>query len=188
MSMDKNTPRLQKKYQKEIVPVLKKELEIKNQMAVPAFKKITLNIGLKQGIKDPKFVSAAEKTLISISGQKPVKTLAKKSVSNFKIRQGMVVGMMVTMRGRRMWDFLDKFINLTLPRVRDFRGLKTESVDSHGNMTIGFREFIAFPEIAPEDTDYMHGLEVTIVTSSEDREKGLALFRAAGFPFRKETK
>lgn len=178
--------RLQEKYEKVIVPKLKTELKQENQMALPAFKKITLNIGLKQGIKDAKFIDAAERTLQTITGQKPVKTLARKSISNFKIREGNVVGMMVTLRGRRMWDFLDKLISLTLPRVRDFRGLNDKSVDKHGNMTIGFREFVSFPEIQPEDTDYMHGLEVTITTSAETREAGLTLLREVGMPFRKK--
>jgi large subunit ribosomal protein L5 len=181
------TQRLQEQYNKKLVPELEKELGLSNRMAVPKLNKITLNVGLKQGLKDAKFMGAAERTLTRITGQKPVKTLARKSISNFKIRQGMVVGMMVTLRGRRMWDFLDKLINLTLPRVRDFRGLQEKAVDAHGNMTIGFREFVAFPEIMPEDTDYMHGLEVTIVTSTHDREAGLALFRALGVPFRKKS-
>lgn len=180
-------PRLQEQYEKKLVPDLEKELELPNRMAVPKLSKITLNVGLKQGLKDAKFMEAAERTLTRITGQKPVKTLARKSISNFKIRQGMVVGMMVTLRGRRMWDFLDKLVNLTLPRVRDFRGLQEKAVDAHGNMTIGFREFVAFPEILPEDTDYMHGLEVTIVTSTHDRKAGLALFRALGVPFRKKS-
>ena len=178
-----NAPRMQQAYQGRIAPALMRDLGLKNALAVPAVVKVTLNVGLKQGLKDAKFVDAAEQVLTKISGQKPVKTLAKKSISNFKIRKGMVVGMMVTIRGRRMWDFLDKLINLTLPRIRDFRGLNPDSVDAHGNMTVGFREFIAFPEIQPEDTDYMHGLEVTVVTNAHDREKGLALFRAVGFPF-----
>lgn len=169
-------------------PQLKKELGVDNDMAVPNFVKVVLNVGLKQGVKDPKFIDSAEKTLTRISGQKPVKTLAKKSISNFKIRQGMVVGMMVTLRGRRMFDFIDKLINVTLPRVRDFRGLAGKGVDVHGNLSIGFREFIAFPEIRPEDTDYMHGLEVAVVTTARNRKKGLALLRAAGFPFRDDVK
>ena len=175
-------PRLQLKYDKEIVPALMTQFAIKNRMAVPKFSKVVLNIGLKQGLKDPKFVDAAERTLSRITGQKPVKTLAKKSISNFKIREGMVVGMMATLRGRRMYDFLDKLINVTLPRVRDFRGLAPKGIDTHGNMSIGFREFIAFPEIRPEDTDYAHGLEMTIVTTAGSKEKGIALLRAAGLP------
>jgi len=176
-------PRLQEKYEKEVAPFLMKHLAIKNRMAVPKLVKIVLNVGLKASLKDPKYVEAAERVLNKITGQKPVKTLARKSISNFKIRQGMVVGMMVTVRGARMYDFFDKYVNLTLPRVRDFRGIPEKNVDDHGNLSVGMREFIAFPEIRPEDTDYMHGLEVAIVTNAGDREKGLALFKAIGFPF-----
>ncbi len=176
-------PRLQIEYDKVIAPKLEKELSISNKMAIPKLKKVVINVGLKQGLKDPKYVEAAETVLTRITGQKPVKTLAKKSISNFKIRQGMVVGMMVTLRGRKMYDFVDKFINVTLPRVRDFRGISDKNIDAHGSLSAGLREFIAFPEIRPEDTDYMHGLEVTIVTSAVDREQGLALFKAIGFPF-----
>jgi len=175
---------MQKNYEKELVPALMKELGVKNRHAVPKFVKAVINVGLKHGVKDPKFNDAAERTLIKISGQKPVKTLARKSIANFKIREGNVVGMMVTMRGRRMYDFVDKLINLTLPRVRDFRGLPEKSVDGHGNLSIGFREFTAFPEITPEEADVTHGLEITIVTDAGDRAKGLALMKAAGFPFR----
>jgi large subunit ribosomal protein L5 len=175
-------PRLQTKYEKELVPALMASLSVKNRMAVPKLTKAVLNIGLKQGLKDPKFVDHAEKVLGKITGQKPVKTLAKKSISNFKVRQGQVVGMMVTLRGHRMYDFLDKLVNVTLPRVRDFRGLSPKGVDGHGNMSIGFKEFIAFPEIKAEDTDYMHGMEITIVTTAGTKEKGMALLRAVGLP------
>jgi large subunit ribosomal protein L5 len=175
--------RLQEKYEKELAPALAKELGIANKMAVPRLKKIVLNIGLKAGLKDPKIIDVCEKTLVRITGQKPVKTLAKKSISNFKIREGMVVGMMVTLRGTRMYDFLDKYITLTLPRVRDFRGISDKNVDIHGNLAIGMRDFLAFPEIRPEDSDVLHGLEVAIATSAVDRKQGLALFRAVGFPF-----
>jgi large subunit ribosomal protein L5 len=170
-------------YEKEVAPYLMKELGVKNRMAVPKLVKIVLNIGLKQGLKEPKYVESAEKILAKITGQKPVKTLAKKSISNFKIREGMVVGMMVTLRGHRMYDFLDRYVSLTLPRVRDFRGIPTKNVDVHGNLSVGMREFIAFPEVRPDDTDYMHGLEVAIVTTAGDQQKGIALFRAIGFPF-----
>jgi len=186
--MTTTKPRLQGRYEKEVAPQLAKEFGLKNLMAVPRLDKIVLNVGLKQGLKDPKYVEAAERTLTKITGQKPVKTLAKKSISNFKIRQGMVVGMMVTLRGRRMYDFLDKFVNVTLPRVRDFRGLPKKSVDRRGNMSIGFREFISFPEIRPEDTDQMHGLEVTIATTAGDQAKGGALLAAMGIPFQQAGK
>jgi len=178
----------QSRFEKEVVPALKKELGLKNSMAVPRFIKVVVNVGLKQGLKDPKFIDAADRTLTRIAGQKPVRTLAKKSISNFKVRQGMVVGMMVTMRGRRMYDFINKLVDVTLPRVRDFRGLPSKSIDQHGNMSIGFREFIAFPEIRPEDTDYMHGLELAIVTTAGNKARGIALLRAAGFPLREEAK
>ncbi len=174
--------RLMEKYQKTVASGLMAEFKLKNRMAVPKLKKVVLNVGLKQGIKDPKFVDHAEKILTKITGQKPVKTLAKKSISNFKIRQGQVVGMMVTIRGARMYDFVDKLVNVTLPRVRDFRGLSPKNVDQHGNMSLGFREFIAFPEVRAEDTDYAHGLEITVVTSAKDKQKGLSLLRAVGFP------
>lgn len=177
------TSKLQLKFRSEIAPALAKTLGVENRLAAPTFVKVVLNVGLKAGLKDPKVVDAAEKTLTNISGQKPVKTLAKKSISNFKIRQGMVVGMMVTMRGARMYEFLDKLINVTLPRVRDFRGLSAKSIDSHGNLAIGFRDFVAFPEIRPEDTEHMHGLEVAIVTTSGTRERGMALLKAVGVPF-----
>lgn len=182
-----NKSRLQTQYEKEIAPALLKELEVENPHAVPRFVKATINVGLKQGLKDPKFVDTVEHTLTKISGQKPVKTKARKSIAGFKIREGNVVGMMVTIRGRRMFDFIEKIITLTLPRVRDFRGLSEKSVDEHGNLTIGFREVIAFSEITPEETEIMHGLEVTIVTSAEDRASGLALLKAAGFPFKEQA-
>ena len=174
--------RLKIKYDKEIAPALLERFGLKNRMAAPRILKAVINIGLKAGLKDPKFVDHAEKVMTKISGQKPVKTLAKKSISTFKIRQGQVVGMMVTLRGKRMYDFLDKLVTVTLPRVRDFRGLSPKSIDAHGNMSIGLKEFIAFPEIKPEDTDYMHGLEIAIVTTAGDKEKGLALLRSIGLP------
>lgn len=175
-------PRLQEKYEKTVAPALMSEFSLKNRMAVPKLKKVSLNVGLKQGIKDPKFVDHVEKILQKISGQKPVKTLAKKSISNFKIRQGQVVGIMVTLRGRRMFDFIDKMVSVTLPRVRDFRGLSPKTIDEHGNMTMGFREVLAFPEVRPEDTDYVTGLEITIVNSAKDKAMGLSLLRGIGFP------
>jgi large subunit ribosomal protein L5 len=181
-------PRLQLKYEKEVVPALMAKFGLKNAMAVPKVTKVVLNVGLKQGIKDPKFVDAAERTLTKIGGQKPVKTLAKKSISNFKIRQGMVVGMMLTLRGRRMYDFLDKLINLTLPRVRDFRGIPSKSIDHRGNISVGFREFIAFPEIRPEDTDVIHGLEIAVVTTAGVKDRGLALLKELGLPLTDEKR
>ncbi|MEY4722703.1 MAG: ribosomal protein [Candidatus Parcubacteria bacterium] len=177
-----NKSRLQTKYEKEIVPALIEKFGYKNRMAVPKLVKVSINVGLKAGLKDPKFVDHAEKVVRKITGQKPVKTLAKKSIAAFKIRQGQVVGMMVSLRGKRMYDFLDKLVTVTLPRVRDFRGLSPKGIDAHGNMSIGFKEFMAFPEIKPEDTDVSHGLEVTIVTTAGSKDKGLALLRGIGLP------
>jgi large subunit ribosomal protein L5 len=128
-------------------------------------------------------VETVENTLLRITGQRPAKTAAKKSISNFKIRKGMTVGFMVTLRGHRMYDFLDKLVNLTLPRVRDFRGLPRKSVDHKGNLSIGFREHVAFPEIRPDEVERLHGLGITVVTNAKSREKGLALFAGLGFPF-----
>lgn len=175
-------PRLQEKYEKVVVPKVMKDFDLKNVMAAPRITKLVVNVGLKQGLKDPKFNDHVERVITKITGQKPVRTLAKKAISNFKIRQGQVVGTKVTLRGRRMYDFMDKLLTITLPRVRDFRGLSPKTVDRDGNLSIGFREFIAFPEIKPEDTDYAHGLEVTVVTTAKDRAKGLSLLRGIGFP------
>lgn len=177
-------PNLRQLIEKEVAPALKQKLGLKNVNAVPKLQKVTLNVGLKNGIKDAKFIDAVERTLTRITGQKPVKTAAKKSISNFKIREGNIVGMMVTLRGRRMYDFVDKLINVTMPRTRDFRGLSTKSIDHAGNLSIGFPEVIAFPEVRPEDTDIPHGLEVTIVTSAETKEAGEALLAGIGVPFK----
>ena len=177
-------PRLQQLIEKEVAPAIQEKLGLTNVNAVPKLKKVTLNVGLKNGIKDAKFIDAVERTLTRISGQKPVKTLAKKSISNFKIREGNVVGMMVTLRGRRMYDFVDKLVNVTMPRTRDFRGLTTKSIDHAGNFSIGFPEIEAFPEIRPEDTDIPHGLEVTIVTDAKTKEAGEALLAGIGVPFK----
>lgn len=175
---------LKERYTKEVLPALQKELGITNPMAAPHVTSVTLSVGLSQGLKDPKFLEVAENTLTRITGQKPVKTKAKQSISNFKIRQGMVVGMRVTLRGARMWSFLDKFLNVTFPRVRDFRGISSKHIDSSGNISIGFREFLPFPEIRPDEVERVHGLQVTVTTTAKDRKKGLALLKALGFPFK----
>lgn len=172
---------------KDITKQVMADLGIKNPMAAPRVLKVVLNVGLKKGLKDPKYIDAAERTLSKITGQKPVKTKAKKSIAAFKVREGMVVGMMVTLRGPRMNDFLNKLVNVTFPRIRDFRGISTKMIDKHGNMTIGFQEFTAFPEIQPEDTDYMHGLEITIVTDAGTTERGEALMRALKMPFKEKS-
>lgn len=177
--------RLQERYKKEIVPVLMKEFGITNVNAVPKLEKITLNVGVGRAGGDKKVIDAVVSTLTRISGQKPILAKAKKSISNFKLRQGTVVGVVVTLRKKRMYDFLDKMINVTLPRVRDFQGIKTSSVDPEGNMNVGFKEHMVFPEIKSEEIEHAHGLEVAITTSAGDKKKGFRLFELLGIPFKK---
>jgi large subunit ribosomal protein L5 len=172
-------------YQTEAAPLLQKELGLKSALAVPRITKVVVSVGLSQSLKDPKVLDTVEQTLTRITGQKPVKTKAKQSISSFKIRQGMVVGMMVTMRGDRMWDFLTKLVHVTLPRIRDFRGLSRKSVDGRGNLSIGFRENLAFPEIRPDEVERLHGLEVTISTTAGNVDVGRRLFEVLGFPLAK---
>lgn len=176
--------RLLEKYKKEVIPALKEELGYKNNLAVPRLEKVIVGIGTGQGLREPRFTELTEETLKRITGQRPVKTSAKKSIAAFKIRQGMNVGLKVTLRGRRMYDFIDKLINVTLPRVRDFRGLSAKALDGSGNLTIGFKEHLAFPEIRSDEVERMHGLEVTIVTTAKDNQAGLALFKKLGFPIK----
>jgi large subunit ribosomal protein L5 len=174
---------LKKQFAASISAALSKEFGESNVMSVPRVVKVTLNVGLSASNKDPKLAETVAETLSRIAGQKPVETLSKKSIAAFKIREGMTVGMKVTLRGERMYSFLNKLINVTLPRVRDFRGLSPKFVDKGGNMSIGFKEHIAFPEIRPDEVERIHGLEVVITTTAGNREKGLALFKALGFPF-----
>lgn len=174
---------LKERYQNEVVPLLKKELGIDNLHAVPKVTKVVVSVGLSQAIKDPKVMETVEQTLLRITGQKPVKTKAKKAISNFKVRQDMVVGMMVTLRGPRMWDFLTRLTQVTFPRIRDFRGVSPKVIDAKGNASFGFREHIAFPEIRSDEVERIHGLQVTIATTAGDRARGQKLFEALGFPF-----
>lgn len=174
-------------YKTDVVPKLKENFGYKNINAVPTVNSITLNIGLGPGLKDAKFLEVAEKTMTRISGQKPVSTKARKSISGFKIRENMVVGMKVTMRGRRMWDFLEKLVKVSLPRVRDFRGLSDKSFDGHGNYSLGFKEHIAFPEIRSDEIELVHGLQVTIATSAKNNKEAKALLANLGFPFKNEV-
>ncbi|MBP6944445.1 50S ribosomal protein L5 [Patescibacteria group bacterium] len=174
---------LKERYQQEIVPALQKELGIKNRMAVPKVTKVVLSVGLSQGAKDPKVAEVVEATLRRISGQRPVKTKAKKSIASFKIREGMVVGTMVTLRGERMWDFLAKLTQVTFPRIRDFRGISSKVVDARGNLSVGFKEHLAFPEIRSDEVERLHGMQVTVTTTAGSRDVGERLFKALGFPF-----
>jgi len=179
---------LQTFYKENVVPKLKEELKLKNTLAVPKITKVTLNIGLGQGVKEAKYIETSESTLRRITGQQPVKTKARVSISNFKIRKGMVIGTKVTLRGIRMWHFLDKLVNITLPRVRDFRGISAEAFDENGNYSIGFREHMSFPEIRPDEIEVIHGLQVTISTTAKNPEQSKALLTALGFPFKKDEK
>lgn len=176
---------LRERYRKEIAPALAKEFGVKNTLALPTLVRATLSVGLSAKQKDPKYLETAETVLKRVSGQKPVPTLARKSISNFKIRKGQVVGLKVTLRGPRMWDFVERLVNVTFPRVRDFRGIPPSSVDSTGNLSYGFAEYLAFPEIRPDEVERIHGVQVTLTTTARDRARGLALFKALGFPFRK---
>lgn len=178
--------RLKEKFFKEIVPQLQKELNLKNKLAVPRIEKVSLNVGMGKIIQDPQLKDTVIKTLSRITGQKPVITLAKKSISNFKIRQGMAIGAKVTLRGERMYEFIDKLINVALPRVRDFRGIPVKSVDQFGNLNIGFPEYIVFPEIKSDEVEKLHGLEVTIVTTTKKRDLGIKLFEKIGIPLKKK--
>jgi large subunit ribosomal protein L5 len=175
---------LQERFGKEIVPQLMEVLNERNRMAVPRVLKIVVNVGMGKSVMDPKVAETVTQSLTRITGQRPVRTLARKSIASFKIRQGLAIGTMVTLRGRRMWDFLEKVIRVALPRVRDFRGIAPSAVDRGGNLSIGFREHVVFPEIRSDEVEHLHGVQVTVVTNAGARDRGLALFRALGVPFR----
>lgn len=177
--------RLQEKYRTEIVPQLKARLGYKNIMQVPRLDKIVLSIGLGEATQNPKALEAAERDLTVISGQHPVITRAKKSISAFKLRAGMPIGMMVTLRGKRMYDFFDRLVNIVLPRFRDFRGVSADSFDGRGNYSIGIREQLVFPEIEYDKIDKVRGLEVTIVTTARSDEEARLLLELLGMPFRR---
>jgi len=177
-------PRLKEKYQNEVVPALMQEFKYTSIMQVPRLQKVVLNIGLGEAIQNAKSLDAAVSDLGQITGQKPVVTRAKKSIANFKLRQGMAIGAMVTLRSVRMYDFLDRLVNLALPRLRDFRGISRRSFDGRGNYSLGLREQIIFPEIDYDKVDKIRGLEVAIVTTAPDDAQGYALLKRLGMPFR----
>jgi large subunit ribosomal protein L5 len=180
-------PRLKERYRKEIVPTLMKEFSYRNVMAVPRLRKIVLNMGLGEAIQNAKLLDAAAQELAQITGQKPVITRARKSIANFKLRKNMPIGAMVTLRGDRMYEFIDRLMNVALPRVRDFRGLSTRAFDGRGNYTLGVRDQLVFPEVEYAKVEKVKGLNISIVTDSRTDAEALALLRHLGMPFRAEV-
>ena len=176
--------RLKDKYKDEVVPALMKEFSYKNIMQVPRISSIVLNVGMGEAIQEIKLLDAAAKELATISGQKAVITRARKSIATFKLRQDMPIGCKVTLRGDRMYEFLDKFISLALPRVRDFKGISSKSFDGMGNFALGIKEQIIFPEINYDKISSMHGMNIVIVTSAKTNDEGRALLKNMGMPFR----
>lgn len=176
---------LQEHYQKKVLPALQEHFKYKNVMESPKVTKVILNIGLGEALTNAKALEAAQKDLTSISGQHPVTTRAKKSIANFKLRKGMPVGLRVTLRGRRMYEFLDKLLNAVLPRIRDFQGVPRAAFDGRGNYSLGLKEQIVFPEIEYDKVDKIRGLEVSIVTTARNNEEGQKLLELMGMPFTK---
>ncbi|MDI9441318.1 MAG: 50S ribosomal protein L5 [Firmicutes bacterium] len=176
--------RFREKYQTEAVPALMERFGYSNVMQVPKFDKVVINIGVGEAVADPKALEAAMRDLETISGQKPIITYAKKSIAAFKLRQGMAIGCKVTLRGERMYEFLDRLISITLPRIRDFRGVSSKAFDGRGNYSIGLREQIVFPEINYDDIDKVRGLMIAIVTTAETDEEAYELLKLMGMPFR----
>ncbi len=180
--------RLRDRYREEVVPALMQEFSYKNVMQVPKLEKIVINIGLGEAIQNARAIDAAVGDLTAITGQKPVVTKAKKSIAAFKLRQGMPIGAMVTLRGPRMYEFLDRLTQITLPRIRDFRGVSPNSFDGRGNYTLGLREQLAFPEIDYDRIDKTRGLEMSFVTTARNDEEGRRLLTMLGMPFAKSER
>lgn len=176
--------RLKEKYRNEIAPALAKEFGIENVMAIPKIQKVVINMGMGEAIGNAKILDTATEELRNITGQKPVTTKAKKSIASFKLRQGMNIGTMVTLRGDRMYEFLDRLISVALPRVRDFRGVSAKAFDGRGNYTLGIREQLIFPEIDFNKVDKTRGMNISIVTTAQNDEQSRALLKALGMPFR----
>lgn len=184
----KNIPRLKKEYTEQYRKELMSELKIGNSMEVPKFVKVAFNIGLGEAVDNKEVIKEMSDQLAIITGQKPVVTLAKKAISGFKVRKGEEIGLKVTLRGNRMWYFIDRLINVVLPRTKDFRGLPLSGFDGSGNYTIGVREQTAFPEIDPNEINQLRGLEITIVTSTDNDKYAKALLDKFGFPIQKDGK
>ena len=178
-------PRLLEQYRKKIVPALQKEFGVKNAMAVPKIEKVVINVGIGKVTKDEKAVEKIASDVAKLTGQKSVYRRAKKSIAGFKIRQGVNIGLMTTLRGKRMYDFVDRLISVALPRSKDFRGIDTKNFDKNGNLNLGIKESSIFPEITYETLKDIFSLEVTVVTTAKSKEKGIALLRLIGFPIKR---
>ena len=178
--------RMQEKYNNEVVPALRKAFDFKNVMQVPRIQKVIVNIGMGEAMENPKAMEAAVNDLTIITGQKPVMTRARKSIANFKLREGRLIGTKVTLRGDRMWSFLDRLMNTALPRVRDFRGVSGNAFDGRGNYTLGLRDQLIFPEIEYDKIDKLRGMEVTIVTTAKNDDQARTMLQLLGMPFSKK--
>lgn len=177
--------RLLTKYRKEIIPALQKEFGIENKMTVPKVEKVTVNTGVGRIHKDDKTIEKIERDLALLTGQKPAARKAKKSISSFKVREGVVVGYSVTLRGKRMYDFMDRLVSIALPMSKDFRGIELRNIDKAGNLNLGIREQSIFPEVSYESLKDLFGLQVSVTTTAHDRQKGIALLRHLGFPLKR---
>ena len=178
--------RMQEKYNNDVVPALRKAFDLKNVMEVPRIQKVVVNIGMGEAMDNPKAMEAAVNDLTIITGQKPVMTKARKSIANFKLREGRLIGTKVTLRGDRMWSFLDRLMNTALPRVRDFRGVSGNAFDGRGNYTLGLRDQLIFPEIEYDKIDKLRGMEVTIVTTAKNDDQARVMLQLLGMPFSKK--
>jgi len=186
MATETLTPRLKERYRNELVPALKQELGLSNVMQVPRVVKVVINMGIGEALKDAKLIEGATKDLATITGQKALVTKARKSIANFKLREGQAIGAKVTLRGDRMWEFLDRLLSIALPRIRDFRGLPTK-MDGSGNYTFGVTEQLIFPEVEYDKVVRVRGMDITVVTTAENDDQARALLKALGFPFRERS-
>jgi len=182
--MSEYEPRLRKKYKDEIIPQLMKDFSFRNIMQVPKLERVIINMGLGEAVQNAKLIESAVEELTAIAGRKPIITRAKKSIASFKLREGMPIGVMVTLRGEQMYDFVDRLVSIALPRTRDFKGISPKAFDGRGNYTLGIREQIVFPEINYDKIDRIKGMNVTFVTTAETDEQGRALLKSLGMPFR----
>ncbi len=177
-------PRLKARYKSDVVAALSSQFGFKNRMQIPTLTKVIVNMGVGEAAKDSKLIEGAVRDLATITGQKPIVTKARKSIANFKLREGQPIGAHVTLRGDRMWEFMDRLLSISLPRIRDFRGLSPKQFDGSGNYTFGLTEQVVFAEIEQDKVDRVRGMDITIVTSAKNDDEGRALLRALGFPFR----